>query len=915
MEFQILGPLEVLDNGRLLDLGGPKQRALLAALLLEPNRVVSEGRLIEALWEDDPPQTARKALQVRISQLRKALGKERLETKFPGYLLCVEEGESDLERFQRLQEQGKQSEALSLWRGPPLADFANLRFAQSEIARLEELRLACTEECIDEDLAEGRHAQLVGELEALVAEHPLRERLRSQLMLSLYRCGRQAEALDVYRQARRLLVEDLGIEPSSELQELHRAILNHDASLMVAREQEPELRSRPSVPVSANRLIGRRSELRAVSDLLLGEARLVTVTGAGGSGKTRLALEVATRLEAEFGQRVYFIPLAPVLQAQLLPTTILAALGVSESASDPPLETLKRSLRSRSLLLVLDNFEHLLQAAPLLAELLAGCPRLKLLVTSRAVLHLSGEHEYPLEPLPLKQAIALFTERSCAVRPDFSGQEPVLAAICTRLDCLPLALELAAARSRLLAPHELLGRLEDKLELLIGGPRDLAPRQQTLRATIEWSHDLLDSQEQRLFARLAIFPGGATLDAAQSVCDADLNTLQSLVEQSLLRRRGERFSMLDTIREYAHAKLHDSGETKQIGRRHAGYFLSLAEAASAGPDWSGPEGVNWDVRLTAEHDNLRAALSFARDVGDKTLLLRLAGALGSRFWWHLGLLREGRWWLEQALAANAASAEARALALAAITAIAHEQNDVAAMLKWGEAEVGLARSRDDPNGLQHGLVALAQAAASQGELDQATRLFSEGLEYARRGSYPIAIAAGVANLGYVTLLKGEYERALALLLEAAEIHSDLGEPWGVAVCQQNAAHAAFELERIAVAADYMRAALRVHRQLARTSRRTTSGVFSALVNAAAITAAIGQPHRAAHIVGAFEALAESGGYTLEPLDESTRAKTLEHLQAELGEALATALVEGRGMSPVEAVDYALTSLATQTPGD
>jgi predicted ATPase/DNA-binding SARP family transcriptional activator len=912
MEFRILGPLEVLENGRLLDLGGHKQRALLAALLLEPNRVVSEGRLIEALWEDDPPQTARKALQVRVSQLRKALGKKRVETRFPGYLLRVEEGESDLERFQRLHEQGKQSEALSLWRGPPLADFACLRFAQSEIARLEELRLACIEERIEEDLAEGRHAQLVGELEALVAEHPLRERLRSQLMLSLYRSGRQAEALDVYRQARRLLVEDLGIEPSSELQELHRAILNHDASLMVAREREPELRSRPSVPVSANRLIGRRSELRAVSDLLLGEARLVTVTGAGGSGKTRLALEVATRLEAEFGQRVYFIPLAPVPQAQLLPTTILSALGVSESASEPPLETLKRSLRARSLLLVLDNFEHLLQAAPPLAELLAGCPRLKLLVTSRAVLHLAGEHEYPLEPLPLKQAIALFTERSCAVRPDFSGQEPVLAAICTRLDCLPLALELAAARTRVLAPDELLGRLEDKLELLIGGPRDLAPRQQTLRATIQWSYDLLDSQEQRLFARLAIFPGGATLEAAESVCDADLNTLQSLVEKSLLRRRGERFSMLETIREYAHAKLHDSGETKQIGRRHTGYFLSLAEAACAEPDWSGPAGVNWDVRLAAEHDNLRAALSFARDVGDKTLLLRLAGALGSRFWWHLGHLREGRWWLEQALVANAASAEARALALAAITAIAHEQNDVAAMLKWGEAEVELARSRDDLNGLQHGLVALAQAAASQGELEQATSLFSEALEYARRDSY---IAAGVANLGYVTLLKGDYERALALFREAAEIHSDLGEPWGVAVCQQNAAHAAFKLERIAVAADYMRAALRGHRMLSRTSRRTTSGVFSALVNAAAITAAIGQPHRAAHIVGAFEALAESGGYTLEPLDESTRAKTLEHLQAELGEALATALVQGRGMSPVEAVDYALTSLATQTPGD
>ena len=271
---------------------------------------------------------------------------------------------------------------------------------------------AALEQRIDADLALGRHAELVGELEALLREHPLRERLRAQLMLALYRCGRQAEALEAYQEGRRVLIEELGIEPSPELQELHRDILNQDASLAVASAQKPALKSRPTLPAATNRLIGRREELKALSDLLLGEARLVTLTGAGGSGKTRLALEVATSLAAEFGQEVNFVLLAPMRQPELLPTRIMAALGIKEAAGERPLETLKHSLQGQALLLVLDNFEHLLESAPLLAELLADCPRLKLLVTSRAALHLSGEHEYPLEPLPLKQALALFTERA-----------------------------------------------------------------------------------------------------------------------------------------------------------------------------------------------------------------------------------------------------------------------------------------------------------------------------------------------------------------------------------------------------------------------------------------------------------------------------------------------------------------------
>jgi len=610
MQFRILGPLEVASDGEVLDLGGQKQRALLAVLLLYANQVVSSDRLIEALWEEGAPETAQKALHVYVSQLRKVLGRERLETKPSGYLLRVEEDEFDVGRFQRLREEGKLAEALCLWRGPPLVDFRYLRFAQSEILRLEEARLACLEDRIRVDLAAGRHSDLVGELEALVAEYPLRERLRVQLMLALYRAGRQAEALEAYQRARHLLIEELGVEPSPELQELHRAILNQDASLGAA-PQEPALERGPSLPAAANPLIGREAELRALRALLLGEARLVTVTGAGGAGKTRLALEVATSLAADFGGRVYFVPLAAVRHAEVVPT-ILSAVGIAEEVGDRPLKVLKDFLRRQAVLLVLDNFEHLLEAAPLVAELLVDCPQLKLLATSRASLHLSGEHEYPLKPLPVDEAIALFTERAQAVRPDFAGEEPVLSAICSQLDCLPLALELAAARSRLLSPRELLARLEHRLELLTGGPRDLAPRQQTLRATIEWSYELLDPEEQRLFGHLAVFAGGCTLAAAERVCGASLDQLESLVDKNLIRRRelvGEnRFWMLETVREYALERLETTHALEGICEAYSDYYLALATQRVAELDHGQQAALH---ALERELDNFLSAFAWS----------------------------------------------------------------------------------------------------------------------------------------------------------------------------------------------------------------------------------------------------------------------------------------------------------------
>jgi predicted ATPase/DNA-binding SARP family transcriptional activator len=815
MEFRILGPLEVMENGQALELGGQKLRALVAMLLLHANEVVSSDRLIEALWEDEPPETAPKALQVYVSQLRKLLGRERLETKAPGYRLRVQEGELDLERFRRLSAEGKPEEALVLWRGPPLSDFVYQSFAQAEIARLEELRLTCLEERIEHDLAAGRHAGLVSELDALLSEQPLRERLRGQLMLALYRSGRQAEALEAYQEGRRLLVEELGIEPSPELQELHRAILNQAAALALASEQVPAW----SLPTPANPLIGRREELRAISDVLLGEARLVTLTGAGGSGKTRLALQVATALQAEFGQQVCFVTLAPLQDAELVPTTLMSALGVKEAAGEPPLETLRRSLRERALLLVLDNFEHLLEAAPLLAELLADCPRLKLLVTSRASLHLSGEHEYPLDPLPLKQARTLFTERARAVRPDFAADDAVLAAICERLDCLPLALELAAARTRSLSPDDLLGRLEHRLELLTGGPHDLASRQQTLRATIDWSFELLGPDEQEVFAGLAVFAGGCTLEAAERVCAASLDQLESLVDKNLLRRREaadeNRFWMLETVREYALERLETAGEVEATRRAHADYFLALAQRSVAEIDLAQLAALE---ALERDLDNFRSAFAWTQEA-DPESALRLAAAL-SRSWYARDQLVEGRRWLEGVLSGQHTPSRELAVVAAELARLhvflgelelAGERVDQALALAEAlglrdvlsealntkgillemagrhdealaflERALAIAREHDLTAPLLRALFNFSYLLSSTDRLVEAKAIYLEGLEYARRLGSHFQQQRFLGQLLWTHMLLGDWEAALAVAEETVQtsLPGRLGDSFG-----------------------------------------------------------------------------------------------------------------------------------------
>src|SRR6266545_4566910 len=499
MEFRILGPLEVGLDGPPFAARGRKPRALLALLVLHRNETVPADRLIDDLWGESPPATAANTLQVYVAQLRK-LVEDRLVREGTGYRLRVEPSELDAERFERMAGEGASAlasrsyakaseqllEALGIWRGPALVDVQYEPFARAEITRLEELRLVAIEDRLEAELGLGRDHEVVPELEALVSEYPVRERLRGLLMLALYRGGRQADALDTYREARRVLVDELGLEPGPELRELEQAILRQDESL--ARRTRPE----SNVPAPVSSLVGRERELEEICTALRSEdVRLLTLTGPGGAGKTRLALEAVNALADELPDGAFFVPLDTIRDPALLLPAMAQAVGVRESGERPLLAGLR---------------EQLAGEARLLADVLKAVPGLTLLVTSRAALRLSGEQEYPVQPLGRSDAVALFVERSRGADPAFRLTDENSAAveeICARLDDLPLALELAAARTKVLPPEAMLQRLDQRLDLLSRGPRDLPERHRALRDTIAWSYELLEPEEQQVFARLA----------------------------------------------------------------------------------------------------------------------------------------------------------------------------------------------------------------------------------------------------------------------------------------------------------------------------------------------------------------------------------------------------------------------------
>jgi predicted ATPase len=518
-----------------------------------------------------------------------------------------------------------------------------------------------------------------------------------------------------------------------------------------------------NLPAQLTSLIGRKQEVTAVCALLRHpEVRLVTLTGIGGVGKTRLSLQVGIDLLNDFADGVCFVPLAPISDPDLVVPTIAQVLGIKETGERPLLDLLKAYLRDKHLLLLLDNFEQVLPAVPELSNLLADCPQLKVLVTSRAVLHIRGEHEFPVPPLALPDlthlpgsesllqyaAVTLFLHCAQAVRPDFQvtpASTRTIAEICVRLDGLPLAIELAAARIKLLSPQALLTRLGHRLQVLTSGAQDAPVRQQTLRNTLAWSYDLLDAEEQRLFRRLSVFAGGCTLEVVEGLYTAlgelpaaVLDGVASLIDKSLLRQveqEGEepRLLMLATIREYGLEVLASSGEMESTRQAHAHYYLALAEQAEL--ELGGPQQAVWLDRLEREHDNLRGALQWSLEQGETQhsmeMAMRLGGAL-RLFWWGRGHWSEGRSFLERALAASEGiEAPVRAKALFAAGNLAFIQSDYERAEPLCQESLVLYRELEDQPGIAFALSLLGSVAWTQGNMVAARNLTEEALEIAR----------------------------------------------------------------------------------------------------------------------------------------------------------------------------------------
>lgn len=779
----MLGPLEVVGPRGPVVVHGRVLRTLLARLSARPGETVSRQVLTEALWEGDVPRTASTTLRSHLTRLRRDLrvgGLPGLIVARGGGFFLDAPGEAlDTVRFETLAGVGRDAlaaddpaaavrsmnAAFDLWRGDALADCRRSDWARAEASRLGELRLAATEDLLAARIAVGEHASAVAELESFVSRFPFRERAWELLMGALYRAGRQADALAAFRRARAVLIDELGIEPGSALRQLESAILAGD---QLANSPSPETavatRSarKGNLPAEMTSFVGRREELIEVKKRLA-QSRIVTLTGVGGVGKSRLALRVAADLLAAFPDGAWLVELAGLRDPDLVAHVVADALDVVDQVDGGPIGSVVRSLRDAEALLILDNCEHLLNAcAQVASTLLKAAPNLRILVTSRQPLAMPGEHVLPVPPLLLPDddsgddlctAITLFADRANAAIPGGFEIQPdnrtVVAQICRQLDGIPLAVELAAVRLRVLSPAELLDRLNDRLKLLASGSRTVLPRHQTLRATIDWSFNLCTREEQALWARLSVFAGTFDLASAEAVCADDdlrhdfLSVVDGLVDKSVLIREEHsgqvRFRLLTILRGYGRDRLRAEGLETSMLIRHRDWYLKLAEDGAQ--NWFGPGQLDWLSRLRRDLADLRGALDFCLNTpGEHLAGVRLVAALHS-FWVGCDHVSEGQRWLDLALEESTEPSPERARAL------------------W----------------------VCGRVTYLQGDLDGGTAKLEESLALATRLGDHADVACATHILGAAALLRDDPAFARVRLVEAIERYRSLTRPPGLCV--------------------------------------------------------------------------------------------------------------------------------------